>query len=100
MKQPTLSELATSFAKFAEPSDTAFNLAVEIEHVLLKEHGIKNFPLLCVARVIDRETKASNKRYVAMENALSYMCQVALSNGASAEEMRRVADMVEEGDKA
>lgn len=98
MNEPTLSELAASFAKFAEPSDMAYELASTLEHMLVK-CGFRDLPFLEMARTIDRETKALNKRYLAMENALGAACQTALIHGTSEDEMRRIADMVEEGDK-
>lgn len=86
------------FAHFAEPSDVAYNLAAAVEHILIKK-GFHDIPLLEVARTLDKETRALNKRYTAMETALSYICQVALIHGACEEEMRRAGDLVEEGDK-
>jgi hypothetical protein len=90
--------MAKAFAQFAEPSDMAYNLAASIEHVLNKR-GFINLSLRDMAKAIDKDLKALDKRYIAIENALSYTSQIALIHGACEDEMRRASELVMEGDK-
>jgi len=98
MNQTSLSASAAPFARFTEPSEMAYEIAGTIEHLLLKPHH-RAYTIAELACAIESDIAAFNKRYTAMENALSYSCQVALIHGASKEEMRDIADKVAEGDK-
>ena len=94
----TLRQLGARFDRFKEPTDMAYEVSAEIEHVLNKR-GLKNLPLADMARAIENRIAAYNKHYSAMENALSACCQLALIHGANEEEMRSIGTRVEEGDK-
>jgi hypothetical protein len=99
MKQPTLSESAAPFARFAEPSEMAYEIAGTVENLLLKPHH-RAYTIAELAHAIESDIAAFNKRYLAMENALGACSQTALIHGASEEEMRYVSKLIEEGDKA
>lgn len=100
MKPSTaLSQSAAPFARLAEPSEMAFDIAATVEHMLLKPR-LHTIPTVSeLARAIEPDIARLNKRYVAMETALGYVVNLAQINGADAESMRHIGDLVAEGDK-
>jgi len=90
------SQTVAPFAPIIEPSDFAYELAAEVEHLLLVA-GITDLPLKSMARVIEAKVAARNREYVAMETALAAAVQTAQIHGASAEEMRRINELMNTG---
>lgn len=88
---------ALSIAHRADPSDRAYELAADLEQMLV-DLGFTNLPLRLMAKTLDADMKARDKIYVAMENALAAAVQIAMIHGAGDEEMKHVHKLWSEGD--
>lgn len=101
MSPPTLIESAAPFARLADPSDVAYDVAASIEHYLITRQR-QGHPLLTsaiildLALVIEPDLSPLHKRIAKLERAFGVAYQVAATNGAGEAELRDLHALIEE----
>lgn len=93
-RTPTLSESAAPFARFAEASDVAFNVAATVED-MLRRPMLRAYTLGEIARAVEPDIAELRAERDRLENAYTGLIQLCLVHGLPEDELKAIARRLE-----